>query len=100
MRQGTRGEEREITDYSMALVVDILCEKDLAVLALADLDLEAVLVDHLDVQARGRATPDAFVGHDYGLVGVVLVDGVEGMETGPGLGGPVAGRGCDGVGHV
>ena len=80
--------------------MDILCEKDLPVLALADLDLEAVLVDYLEIHTRGRATPDDFVGHDDGLVGVVLVDGMEGMEARAGVGAPVAGTGSDGVGHV
>ena len=80
--------------------MNILRQEDLAVLALANFDLEAVLVDYLEIDTRGWATPDDFVGHDDGLVGVVLVGGMEGMEAGAGLGGPVAGRGSDGVGHV
>ena len=53
---------------------DILCEEDFTVLALADLDLQVVLVDYLERHARGWATPDDFLGHDDSLVGVVPVD--------------------------
>ena len=80
--------------------MDILCKEDLPVLALANLDLEAVLVNHPDIYTAIGTAPDDFVGHDNGLVGVVLVEGVERMEACPGLGGPVAGGGSDGVGHV
>ena len=80
----------------LLLVEGVDCEIDLAVLALADLGLEEVLVDHLDaVGARAAFLPD-LMGHDDGLGGVVLAE----VQAGAGLRGPVAGGGGDGVGHV
>ena len=89
---------REGTDdlLLLLLVEGVDCEIDLAVLALADLGLEEVLVDHLDaVGARAAFLPD-LMGHDDGLGGVVLAE----VQAGAGLRGPVAGGGGDGVGHV
>ena len=75
----------------------VLGEIDLAVLPLPNLELELVLVDDLYgvLGGLGAGSTVHLAGHDDALV--VLEEGV---HAAPVLGGPVAGGGGDGVGHV
>lgn len=84
-----------MTDHIHVVQSGVFGEEDLAVLALANLVSELVLVYHLSPRCWNLAGV-GLMGHNDPLV---LAESVDGVHAVPEVGWPVARAGCDGGGH-